>query len=75
MPVELAKLKTFIVSRVSVFVLIFLAVFLISAGSFTYWQAWMYLLFLVVPASFVLGYFYRHDPEFLLRRMNFNERR
>ncbi len=55
--------------------LIVLAVVLfIPAGTLGYWQAWMYLVTLFIPVSFVVLYFLKNDPAFLERRMKFRER-
>lgn len=68
-------LKKLLLSRVFLFLLILLAVLFIPAGTLTYWQAWMYLTALIIPAGFALNYFYKNSPELLERRMNFKERR
>lgn len=67
-------LKKLLISRVALFVLISLLVLFLPAGTPAYWQAWMYLLSLLIPAGLVLSYFYRNAPDFLERRMNFKER-
>ncbi|MEN6436804.1 MAG: isoprenylcysteine carboxylmethyltransferase family protein [Anaerolineaceae bacterium] len=72
---EQSGLKKLLVSRVTLFILISLIVLFLPAGTLAYWQAWMYLLFILIPAGFVLFYFYKNSPEFLERRMNFKERR
>lgn len=57
----------------STFVLMGTLLFL-PAGSFFYWQAWLFCLVLFVPALFVVCYFLRKSPEFLARRMSFEEK-
>ncbi len=55
--------------------LLFLAaVLFIPAGTLDYWQAWMYIVTLFIPVSFVVLYFLKNDPAFLERRMKFRER-
>jgi protein-S-isoprenylcysteine O-methyltransferase Ste14 len=44
------------------------------AGTLDYWQAWVYMAMIFIPASFVLAYFLKKDPEFLERRMRTKER-
>lgn len=44
------------------------------AGTLDYWQAWAYMAVLFVPASFVLVYFLKKDPQFLERRMRTKEK-
>jgi protein-S-isoprenylcysteine O-methyltransferase Ste14 len=74
MPIDQPRLKKLLVSRAAFFVLISLAVLFLPAGTPAYWQAWMYLLLLLIPAGFVLNYFYKNTPDFLQRRMNYTER-
>ena len=45
------------------------AIFFLSAGTLSYWQAWVYLSILFIPMLFVLAYLIRNDPELLERRM------
>jgi len=46
----------------------------LPAGSLYYWQAWIYCAVLIVPVSFVIFYFLKHDPELLERRMRLREK-
>ncbi len=46
----------------------------IPAGTLDYWQAWLYMAVLFFPASFVIIYFLKNDPEFLERRMSYREK-
>ncbi len=41
---------------------------LLPAGTFHYWQVYIYFVVLIVPMTFVLFYFLRKDPKFLERR-------
>lgn len=43
------------------------------AGTFDYWQAYVYGAFLVLPMTFVLFYFLKNDPQFLERRTRTRE--
>ncbi|MBU0527585.1 MAG: isoprenylcysteine carboxylmethyltransferase family protein [Candidatus Micrarchaeota archaeon] len=53
---------------------VILGIFLFGpAGTLDYWQAWVYIAILVVPASFVVLYFLKKDPAFLERRMRTKE--
>jgi len=47
---------------------------LLPAGTFNYWQAYMYFSILVVPMIFVLFYFLKRDPKFLERRAKGTEK-
>ena len=46
----------------------------LPAGSLYYWQAWIYCAVLLIPVSFVVFYFLKHDPELLERRMRMKEK-
>jgi len=48
--------------------------FFIPAWTFNYWQAWIYMLILVVPMIFIVRYLYKNDPELLKRRLRMKER-
>jgi protein-S-isoprenylcysteine O-methyltransferase Ste14 len=41
---------------------------LLPAGTFSYWQVYLYFSVLVIPMIFVLMYFFKRDPKFLERR-------
>lgn len=50
------------------------ATFFVSAGTVSYWEAWLYLAVLFVPAVGVVFYLLRHAPDLLERRMRMRER-
>jgi len=52
---------------------LFLILFL-PAGTFAYWEAWIYLAILLIPMSIVMIYFLKKMPEFLARRMKLKEK-
>lgn len=52
---------------------LFLILFL-PAGTFAYWEAWIYLAILLIPMSIVMIYFLKTAPEFLVRRMKLKEK-
>lgn len=47
---------------------------LLPAGTFRYWQVYLYFSVLVVPMVFVLFYFLKRDPRFLERRTKGTEK-
>lgn len=49
------------------------AIFFLTAWSFSYWQAWMYLATLFIPMLFVLAYMLNNAPDLLERRMRMRE--
>jgi len=56
------------------FVIVLVALFFLPAGTFDYWEAWVYMLVLLVPAVAVLFYLLRKDPALVERRMRTRER-
>jgi protein-S-isoprenylcysteine O-methyltransferase Ste14 len=44
------------------------------AGSLDYWEAYVYIAVLFLPLTFVVIYFLKFDPEFLVRRMKMKEK-
>jgi protein-S-isoprenylcysteine O-methyltransferase Ste14 len=53
----------------AIFALIF-----IPAGTFAYWEAWLYLAVILIPFAIMLVYLFRHSPELLARRMHMREK-
>ncbi len=60
--------------RVIIIVVCFLVVFFLGAGTFNYWQAWIYMAILLIPMIFVMRYYLIHSPEFIERRMHLGEK-
>jgi len=48
--------------------------FFLPAGSFTYWQAWVYVAILFIPMLFVMNYLFKNNPKLLERRMRMREK-
>ena len=55
-------------------ILVLSAVFFLPAGTFAYWEAWVYLAILFIPMLFVVIYLLKNDRELLARRMKMRER-
>lgn len=54
---------------------IFLGIFLfLPAGTFRFWEAWIYCLLLIVPWIFAVIYFLKRSPDLLERRMRSKEK-
>ena len=69
-----AQVVKMVVARFSGGFLVLAAVFFLSAGTLNYWEAWIYIVVLLVPVLFVVRYLIRHDPGLLERRMRLKER-
>lgn len=68
---ELLKKMLIRFSLVPIFIGIFT---LLPAGTFNYWQVYLYFAVLVMPMIFVLIYFFKRDPKFLERRARTTEK-
>ncbi len=55
-------------------ILVLSVVFFLPAGTFAYWEAWVYLAILFIPMFFVVIYLLKYDRELLARRMKVRER-
>jgi len=72
--IDLRKLKTIVFTRfLGGFIVIGLMLFL-SAGTFDYWEAWLYCAIIMVPMLFVGSYLLKKDPALLERRMRLKEK-
>jgi protein-S-isoprenylcysteine O-methyltransferase Ste14 len=68
------QLVTKVIVRLTAGFVILLGVFLLSAGTMAYWEAWAYLAILFLPMTLVFVYLLKHDPELLERRMRTKEK-
>lgn len=48
--------------------------FFLPAGTLDYWQGWVYMAVIGIPAVFVVNYLLKHDTELVRRRMQFKEK-
>jgi len=71
---EMRSLIKKIIIRFSLFPIILGLLILIPAGTFNYWQVYLYFSILLVPMVFVMIYFLKHDPGFLERRTRGKEK-
>ena len=72
--VNLKSFKRTVISRFTLLFIILGSMFFLPAWTFKYWQAWVYMLILVVPMFFIVRYLYKNDPELLKRRLRMKER-
>ena len=70
-----SKLLMTVLSRLFGGAIMFALLFLLPAGTWNYWQAWLYIGALFIPMLFVLFYFMKRDPALLERRMKMREER
>ena len=61
--------------RILILFLVFVLVFLfLPAGSFKFWEAWIYLSALAIPMILTLFYLVKNDPDLLKRRLRLKEK-
>ncbi|MCK4662369.1 MAG: isoprenylcysteine carboxylmethyltransferase family protein [Bacteroidales bacterium] len=71
---EMISLIKIIIIRFSFFPISLGLLILLPAGTFDYWQVYVYFGILVVPMTFVVFYFLKIDPKFLERRTRAKEK-
>ena len=74
-PLSRGELKAKIYVRLALVVPALFVLFFLPAGTFDYWEAWVYSAILVIPMLFVISYLFRHEPELVERRMRMREKR
>ncbi|HEY3374023.1 MAG TPA: isoprenylcysteine carboxylmethyltransferase family protein [Candidatus Aquicultor sp.] len=55
-------------------ILVISAIFFLPAGTLAYWEAWVYLAVLFIPAFLAVNYLLKNEPELVERRMRFREK-
>ncbi len=73
-PQEMKSLLNKIIVRFSLLPIVLGLLVLLPAGTFNFWQVYVYVGILVLPMIFVLFYFLRFDPRFLERRTRAKEK-
>lgn len=68
------KLKKQAIARVVAMVVFLSLLVFAPAGSFSFWQGWIYLGVVFLPFFFAVTYFLNRDPSFLQRRMQMQEK-
>lgn len=71
---DMKSLKKKIIIMFSMVPVILGLLILIPAGTFNYWQVYLYFTILLVPMIFVVFYFLKNDPGFLERRTKAKEK-
>ena len=67
------QLLKLVLSRFGLGLVIMALVLFLPAGTLGYWQAWLWLVTLLIPMIFVLVYLMKNDPGLLERRMRGRE--
>ncbi len=62
-------LKSRLVLRLVFMPVVWVSLLFLPAGSFRFWQGWAYFIISLALILSALGYFYRHDPQLIERRL------
>ena len=68
------SLKSRVVLRLSLGLIVAAALLFIPAGSLKFWQGWAWMAMAFIPVLFSFAYLYKHDPRLLERRMQAKEK-
>lgn len=68
------ELKRKVASRMALAPVVLGMILFLPAGTFRYWQAWVFMAVLIVPMLSVMLYFLKHDPDLLERRLRTREK-
>ena len=72
---ERNQLLKVVASRLIMTIPMFILFFFLPAGTWNYWQAWVYMGVLITPMFFAMIYLIKNNPELLERRMRLQEKR
>lgn len=73
-PQEMKSLIKKIIKRFSLVPIVLSLLIFLPAGTFNYWQVYVYMGILLIPMIIVLFYFLKNDPSFLERRTRAKEK-
>ena len=69
------QLLKVVAGRIIMIIPMLMLFFFLPAGTWNYWQAWVYMGVLITPMFFAMIYLIKNNPELLERRMRLKERR
>jgi len=72
---DMRRLKKTVILRLSLVYLIMGSVFFMTAGTFRYWEGWVYMTAIGIPMTLFVASMFKQDPKFLERRMKTKEKR
>lgn len=71
---EMNSLIKKIIIRFSLIPIVLGILIFLPAGTFNYWQSYVYITVIIIPMIFVLCYFLKFDPKFIERRARTKEK-
>jgi protein-S-isoprenylcysteine O-methyltransferase Ste14 len=72
-PASSTNVRMMALVRLAGGVIVIAAMFFLTAGTFRYWQAWVYMLILFLPLFIFAAYLFLRNPALLERRMRTRE--
>lgn len=71
---EMQSLIKKIIVRLAMLPLVLFLLVIVPAGTFNFWEAYVYFGILLIPMIYILFFFLRNDPVFLERRTRLKEK-
>ena len=71
---EMQSLTKKIIVRLAMLPLVLFLLVIVPAGTFNFWEAYVYFGILLIPMIYILFFFLRNDPVFLERRTRLKEK-
>jgi protein-S-isoprenylcysteine O-methyltransferase Ste14 len=71
---EMQSLINKIIVRLAMLPLVLFLLVIVPAGTFNFWEAYVYFGILLIPMIYILFFFLRNDPVFLERRTRLKEK-
>ena len=68
------SLKSRLILRGTVILLVFAAMLFLPAGTLKFWEAWVFLGIVILPVVVFSVYYFKRDPQMMERRMQVTER-
>ena len=62
------------IARSSIALVAFAVLLFLPAGTLKFWEAWVYVAIMFLPAIIFYAYFVKHDPQLVERRLQFKEK-
>ena len=68
------SLTTRLISRYAVILVVYAALLFLPAGTLKFWEAWVFMAIMFLPAISFSAYYLKHDPQLVERRLQFGEK-
>jgi len=68
------RLKSRLILRGAVILLVFAAMLFLPAGTLKFWEAWVFLGIVILPVVVFSIYYIKHDPQLMERRLQVTEK-